>query len=100
MSGVLLKDAELYGRARADVRVAGGRITEIGHGLIEGPGEQVLDCQGGALLPGFCDHHLHLAALSAWQHSVVCGPPTVADRRGLAAALREAPGDEHGWIRG
>jgi predicted amidohydrolase YtcJ len=98
--GLLLRDAEIGGRMRADVRVSGGRVAEIGHGLARGPGEQVLVCRGGALLPGLCDHHLHLHALAAERRSVRCGPPEVDDRAGLAAALRDATPDEHGWIRG
>ena len=99
-SGLLLRDAEIDGRARADVRIASGRIAEIGGSLPRAPGERVLDCGGGALLPGLCDHHLHLHALAARRRSVPCGPPEVTDRAGLAAALRNATPDEHGWIRG
>jgi predicted amidohydrolase YtcJ len=47
-----------------------------------------------------CDHHLHLAALAAWNRSVHCGPPAVTCREELAAALRDATPDEHGWVRG
>jgi predicted amidohydrolase YtcJ len=60
----------------------------------------VYDCQGGAVLPGLCDHHLHLHALAAWAQSVRCGPPEVTDRAGLAAALATATQDARGWIRG
>ncbi|XVQ08169.1 amidohydrolase family protein [Spirillospora sp. CA-255316] len=100
MTGLLLRDAEIGGRTRADVRVAGGRITEIGGGLSREPGEQVVGCGGGALLPGLCDHHLHLHALAARSRSALCGPPEVNDLDGLARALRGASPDEHGWIRG
>jgi predicted amidohydrolase YtcJ len=100
MSGLLLRHAELGGRGRADVRVTAGRVAEIGHRLTAGTADRVVDCRGGALLPGLCDHHLHLAALSAWDGSVVCGPPAVADRAGLAAVLAGASGDPGGWIRG
>ncbi|MFD0686421.1 amidohydrolase family protein [Actinomadura fibrosa] len=100
MSGLLLRDAEIGGRVRADVRVAGGRIAEIGSGLARRPGEPAVACRGGALLPGLCDHHLHLHALAAHGRSLPCGPPRVTGRDGLAAALRGAVPDEHGWIRG
>ncbi|GAA2454518.1 amidohydrolase family protein [Actinomadura vinacea] len=99
MTGLLLRDAEIGGRVRTDVRVTGGRITEIGD-LSRSPGEAELRCRGGALLPGLCDHHVHLHALAARRRSVPCGPPAVADRAELAAALRNAVPDEHGWIRG
>ena len=52
------------------------------------------------MLPGLCDHHLHLHALAAWRESVRCGPPEVTDRVGLAAALATATPDARGWIRG
>jgi len=100
MTGLLLRDAELEGRVRADVRVTGGRIAEIGNALPRRPGEAEYHCGGGALLPGLCDHHLHLNALAVMDRSVRCGPPEVTDRDGLAAALAAAKPDEHGWIRG
>ena len=64
------------------------------------PGEEVLDCGGGAVIPGLCDHHLHLHAMAAARSSVRCGPPLVSDAAGLAAALRAAVPGEDGWIRG
>ena len=100
MTGLLLRDAEIGGRLRADVRVAGGRVAEIGAGLTRAPGERDIGCGGGALLPGLCDHHLHLHALAARSRSVSCGPPEVTGPRELARVLREAPADEHGWVRG
>ncbi|MBW8482696.1 amidohydrolase family protein [Actinomadura parmotrematis] len=100
VSGLLLRDAELDGRARCDVRVRGARIVEVGPALRRAAGEEVLDCEGNALLPGLCDHHLHLHALAAWQRSLNCGPPAVSTPDALAAALRAAVPDEHGWIRG
>ncbi|RAY16169.1 amidohydrolase [Actinomadura craniellae] len=99
MTGLLLRDAELDGGVRADVRVRDGRIAEVG-ALRRRPGEAEHDCRGGALLPGLCDHHLHLHALAAWRRSVRCGPPEVTGRAGLAAALAAARPDEHGWLRG
>ncbi len=45
------------GRRRADVRVAGGRIVEIGADL---DGERVLDASGCLVAPGFVDLHVHL----------------------------------------
>jgi predicted amidohydrolase YtcJ len=99
-TGLLIRGTELDGRLRADVRVTGGTIAEIAPGLTRRPGEVVLDARGGALLPGLCDHHLHLHALAAHASSVPCGPPDVADASGLADALAGAMGDEHGWVRG
>lgn len=97
MVAVLIRDAELCRCRRADVRLAGGVIAEIG-ALTPRPGEPAIDAGGGALLPGLHDHHLHVAALAAKAHSVACGPPEVATADQLAAALAGAPG--HGWLRG
>ncbi|MFA1541863.1 amidohydrolase family protein [Actinomadura monticuli] len=100
MSGILFRDAEVAGLGRTDVRVIGAVIAETGRDLARGRGEQVVDCGGAALIPGLWDHHLHLHALWAWRRSALCGPPAVSGPSGLAAALRGAPPDESGWVRG
>jgi len=100
VTGVLLRNAELDGRILADLRVSDGRVTDVAPALQRRPGEDVRDCRGGAVLPGLCDHHLHLHALAAWRESVRCGPPEVTDQAGLAAALATATPDARGWIRG
>ncbi|MGW5715217.1 amidohydrolase family protein [Amycolatopsis sp. NPDC003865] len=96
---MLIRAAELDSR-RADVRIDGGSVIEIGAVLDRRPGEEVLDAKGGALLPGLCDHHVHLHALAAAATSVPCGPPDVRTPADLAAALSGAPADDHGWVRG
>lgn len=93
----LVCGAEVEGR-RVDVRGAAGRVAEIGPALARRAGEEVVEAGGGALLPGLVDHHLHLHALAAAEHSVACGPPAVRSPAGLAAALAAAPADEHGWV--
>jgi predicted amidohydrolase YtcJ len=94
---LLLREAEVDG-LRVDVLVRGGRIVAVsaagtGDG---GAGADVVDCRGGALLPGLHDHHLHLHALAAARRSVRCP----ADHVALAGALRTAEADAHGWVRG
>ena len=93
---MLIRRAELWRHGLADVRIASGRIAEIGH-LAPRGGEDVLDAHGGALLPGLHDHHIHLSALAVARASVACGPPHVVDEAGLAEALGQ-PGA--GWLRG
>jgi len=100
IDGAEIDGAEIDGRIRADLRVSGGRVTDVAPALQRRPGEDVHDCRGGAVLPGLCDHHLHLHALAAWRESARCGPPQVTDRAGLAAALAAAAPDARGWIRG
>jgi predicted amidohydrolase YtcJ len=99
VSGLLVRNAEVDGVQRTDVRIAAGRVTEVGSRLPTLPGEEVLDAAGGALLPGLYDAHLHLHALAAADRSVACGPPTITDRDQMAAALAAAPATA-GWVRG
>ena len=99
-SSLLLRDAEIDGVRRGDIRVTDGLVAEIAPELSPIGGERVIDCGGGAVLPGLCDHHLHLHAMAAAGSSVRCGPPEVGDAGALAAALSQAGPDETGWIRG
>ena len=93
---MLIRNAEIYGKRIADLRIVGDRVVAIGE-LEPAVGEEVLEADGGALLPGLHDHHIHLAALAARRSSVLCGPPEVDDQAALAARLAE-PGS--GWLRG
>jgi predicted amidohydrolase YtcJ len=99
-SGLLLRDAELDGGRRADIRVRDGIVVQLASALDRRSGEQLIDCGGGAVIAGLCDHHLHLHAMAAARVSVCCGPPQVRDAAGLAAAVRAARPDQAGWIRG
>lgn len=111
--GVLLRGAELLdagsapgghpvrrGLRRADVRIIAGIVTEMAPSLARPPGERVIDCHGAGVIPGLCDHHLHLHAMAAARSSVRCGPPAVTTPAELAAALAAAVPDQAGWIRG
>ncbi len=95
---MLIRGAQVNGCAPLDVRIASGRIAEIGPGLARAAGEELVEARGGALLRGLHDHHVHLFSLAAALESVRCGPPEVRDRRALAAALGRAPAGA--WIRG
>ena len=97
---MLLRHAELGGRRRADLRVSGGTVTEVAPDLRRRSGEPGYDCRGGAVLPGLCDHHVHLHAMAARAGSARCGPPEVTGPAGLAGALAAAEPDSSGWIRG
>ncbi len=50
----------------------------------------VVDGDGGALLPGIHDHHIHLAALASSLGSVDVGPSAVTSADGFASALAHA----------
>ena len=75
-------------------------VTEVAPSLQRRNGEPVYDCQGGAVLPGLCDHHVHLHAMAARAGSARCGPPDVTGPASLADALAAAVPDRSGWIRG
>lgn len=94
---LILRDVEVEGRAGLDVRLAGGRIAEIGLRLAGGG--EVLEGRGGALIPGLCDHHIHLFGLAARAQSVtldgVATPAAFWARVAEAAAERPAGA----WIR-
>jgi predicted amidohydrolase YtcJ len=94
---MLILRAEVWGHGPADIRIASGLIAEIGT-LAPAPGETVLEANGGALLPGLHDHHIHLAATAARASSVQCGPPEITTHAALAARLATVPGE--GWLRG
>ena len=95
---MLIRNAEIAGR-RLDVRCENGRIRALGPGLAPRAGEACLEANGGALLPGLHDHHLHFFAFAAALESVPCGPPQVGSAEALARSLRAAPVRD-GWIRG
>lgn len=93
---MLIRNAEVWGHGLADVRIEQGRIEAIDPPR---PGEGgILDANGGALLPGLHDHHIHLAALAVRSASVWCGPPEVCDAQTLADRLQSQGGT--GWLRG
>lgn len=99
---MLIRDAEVFGSGRMDVRIHGGVITERATGLVRLPGEDEIGAGGGWLLPGLHDHHIHLRSLAATYESVALGPPQVRTEAEFEARLREAdrkllPGT---WIRG
>ena len=65
------------------------------------PIDEVIDAEGGALLPGLHDHHIHLLSLAESLRSVAVGPQDIADAEDMQQKLREAKGDDkgEGWIR-
>jgi predicted amidohydrolase YtcJ len=97
----LLSEEAVAELPQSDVRLADGLIAEVGPGLRAAPGEDVIDADGGMLLPGLHDHHVHLRALAAASASVAAGPPLVSDAAGLAAALRAADAElaPGAWLR-
>ena len=94
---MLIRNVDIGGR-RADVRLGDGLIESISGHLPALDHEPVVEGQGGALLPGLHDHHIHLNATAAALPSAHCGPPDVENEQQLVAALHRNPGSD--WVRG
>ena len=94
---LLIRNAEVAGRAGQDVRIEAGRIVGVGLGLPRAITE--LDGKGGALIPGLCDHHIHLFGLAARADSVGLEGAATAEEAmlRLSAALATRPAGT--WVR-
>ncbi len=94
---LLIRNVEVAGRAGQEVRIEAGRIVDVGSNLARAATE--LDGQGGALIPGLCDHHIHLFGLAARADSVVLEGATTADdvMLRISAALATRPAGT--WVR-
>lgn len=60
---MLIRNAKAYIdgvlQPETDIRVHGGEVQEVGHGLIAGSYEAVENVHGDYVLPGFVDVHIH-----------------------------------------
>ena len=108
----LPRDVTLADGARADVRLAGGRVADVapGEGLAALPGDDVLDLDGYLLLPALAEPHAHLdkaltadrfgreftdlmAAIAAWyEFRETLGVEDIVERGRRAALLALAHG--------
>jgi Amidohydrolase family len=95
---MLLRGGRRLDGARVDIRVE-SMIVALADRLDARPGEEVLDVDGGLVIPGLHDHHMHIRAAAAAATSVRVGPPQVRSRSELRAALRSAAVGADGWIR-
>lgn len=88
---LLLRDVDVQGQ-RVDVRIRGSIIAEIGPGLRPSSRDaaEVFEGEGGALIPGLHDHHVHLLATAAARTSVRVGPADTANQHELARRLQRA----------
>lgn len=91
------------------VRVADGRIQEISEKQLKSAKAQDIDLRGKVLMPGLCDAHVHVTAVSPDLAELTRLPPTyVAARsseimRGMLmrgfTTVRDAGGADHGLAR-
>lgn len=103
--GLLLRNVEVEGRPGRSVLLGAGSVREIGPADVVGPDadpDHVIDGDGGVLLPGLHDHHIHLFALAAREDSLWCGPPAVVGAESLIDTLRSASRSrrDRDWLRG
>ena len=87
---MLLKETEFLDSSfrpfRADIRLSGGKVTEIGL-LSPLAHEVVIRADNGLVIPGLNDHHVHLVSYAASLNSVKCGPPEVSSPEDLIITL-------------
>lgn len=129
--GVLIRNAEIVSGLLQDVLLADGRVawmssprdaasltalsapipSEVSEAMSATEGstlqeqqlEEVIDAEGGALLPGLHDHHIHLLSLAESLQSVDVSQ--AADEGQLRNRLQAAASDaadqesDQGWIR-
>lgn len=88
------------------VAVRGRRILAVGRtsdlAELQGPGTRVVELQGGLLLPGFTDSHIHFVetALRATEVDLTAVPSAGAAAEKIRAALSTARDFTSRWIRG
>ena len=88
------------------IGVRDGRVLFVGDESdatrLSGPHTRRYDADGGALLPGFHDAHLHLLGMAARLVSIDCTPASVRSlgdlTQRIADAARQAP--PGAWLRG
>ncbi|MGI9197344.1 MAG: amidohydrolase family protein [Candidatus Nanopelagicales bacterium] len=73
------------------IRIAGGEIVEVGHGVHAGTADVVMDAHGAVVCPGFIDNHMHAYGVSLNMMEME-GSPTawvaIKGTKRLASALQ------------
>ena len=79
----------------SDVRVEGGRVTEVAPTLAPGPDDLVVEAEGRWLMPGLWDQHVHLGQWAATSTRLdLTGTSCADDVLALVkAAVASAPGE-------
>lgn len=110
-TGLILVNANVLtmdlSRPRAQaVAISGKRIVAVGSNadilLQASVATRIIDCQGGTLLPGFNDAHIHLPGLARRLQDLDCSPgraPSVSALRFLIRQQTESL-PSGAWVRG
>ena len=101
MTGVLIRDCNVGGKAGYSVYCEGGVVATVAEGDIEVPdGTEVVEANGGSLHPGFIDSHCHPFEYGRLKRSVDLRGATnmTGVRLRLVAGVQRArPGE---WVSG
>ncbi|MBI2935948.1 MAG: amidohydrolase, partial [Chloroflexi bacterium] len=85
------------------VAVTGGRISHVGEATdlpgLQGADTRLVDCQGGTVIPGFHDAHLHLLGLASRLIAVNCTQARSMREIGAALASQAAQMPSGRWLR-
>jgi predicted amidohydrolase YtcJ len=85
---------------KCSVLVDNATVVEVGTNLVRPRGSDQIEGNGGMLLPGLHDHHVHLLSSAASARSLTVGPPAVGSIGDLRRVLRDAARTRGGdWIR-
>ena len=92
-------------RAEA-VAIAGKRIVAVGSNAdirgLASSSAHTIDCQGGTLLPGFNDAHIHLPGLARRLQDLDCSPERAPSMAALQSLVSQRASTlvPDGWVRG
>ena len=73
LKGGMVLDPQTGWEKEGDIRIAGGKITELGADLAgrDEDGEELIDVQGKIVAPGFIDLHVHLREPGGEAHETI-----------------------------
>jgi len=95
---ILLRCVEVDGHVgNVEVLVVDGVVVDVGVGLAPAGEVEVVAGEGGALIPGLHDHHVHLLAMAA--RAAGLDLDAVPSGGGVDAALRAAASAGPAWVR-
>jgi predicted amidohydrolase YtcJ len=96
---ILIRNVAVDGEPGFDVRAGSELILDVGPSLSRSNGDEVLDGDGGEVIPGLHDHHVHLRAVVAARQSVdVSAAATPADFDAIVSAAA-AKASTQTWLR-